>query len=132
MRVVLNLTVALATVGLDPYRGFFHTSRYGKPALALDIMEPFRPIIADSVVLAVVNTGEVSPEHFVSALTGTSLTSAGRWRFVGAFECRLSQETTHPLFGYRLSMRRLLLLQARLLCRHLLGELPSYPHYLPR
>ena len=127
-----HLTVALATVGLDPYRGFLHASRYGKPALALDIMEPFRPIIADSVVLGVVNTGEVSPEHFVSALTGTALTSAGRRRFVGAFERRLSQETTHPLFGYRLSMRRLLLLQARLLCRHLLGELPSYPHYLPR
>ncbi|MXW21042.1 MAG: CRISPR-associated endonuclease Cas1 [Gammaproteobacteria bacterium] len=127
-----HLTVALATVGLDPYRGFFHAPRYGKPALSLDIMEPFRPIIADSVVLSVVNTGEVSASDFVTAPTGTSLTSAGRRRFVGAFERRLSQETTHPLFGYRLSMRRLLLLQARLLCRHLLGELPDYPHYLPR
>ena len=127
-----HLTVALATVGLDPYRGFFHAPRYGKPALALDIMEPFRPIIADSVVLSVVNTGEVSAGDFVTAQTGTSLTSAGRRRFVGAFERRISQETTHPLFGYRLSMRRLLLLQARLLCRHLLGELPTYPHYLPR
>ena len=127
-----HLTVALATVGLDPYRGFFHASRYGKPALALDVMEPFRPIIADSVVLSVVNTGEVSVGDFVTAPTGTSLTGAGRRRFVEAFERRLSQETTHPLFGYRLSMRRLLLLQARLLCRHLLGELPSYPHYLPR
>ncbi|MDE0212154.1 MAG: CRISPR-associated endonuclease Cas1 [Boseongicola sp.] len=127
-----HLTIALATVGLDPYRGFFHAPRYGKPALALDIMEPFRPVIADSVVLSVVNTGEISAGDFVSAPTGTSLTSAGRRRFVGAFERRLSQETTHPLFGYRLSMRRLLLLQARLLCRHLLGELPDYPHYLPR
>ncbi len=127
-----HLTVALATVGLDPYRGFFHAPRYGKPALSLDIMEPFRPIIADSVVLLVVNTGEISAGDFVSAPTGTSLTSTGRRRFVGAFERRLSQETTHPLFGYRLSMRRLLLLQARLLCRHLLGELPNYPHYLPR
>ena len=95
-------------------------------------MEPFRPIIADSVVLSVVNTGEVSAEDFVNAHVGTALTSAGRRRFVGAFERRLSQETTHPLFGYRLSMRRLLLLQARLLCRHLLGELSSYPRYLPR
>ena len=127
-----HITIALSTVGLDPYRGFFHAPRYGKPALALDIMEPFRPIIADSVVLSAVNTGEISPNDFVSVSTGTSLTSAGRRRFVGAFERRLSQETTHPLFGYRLSMRRLLLLQARLLCRHLLGELASYPHYLPR
>ena len=127
-----HLTVALAAVGLDPYRGFFHAPRYGKPALALDLMEPFRPLIADSVVLSAVNTGEVSAGDFVSATTGTALTTAGRRRFVGAFERRLSQETTHPLFGYRLSMRRLLLLQARLLCRHLLGELPAYPHYLPR
>ena len=127
-----HLTVALATVGLDPYRGFFHAPRYGKPALALDIMEPFRPIIADSVVLSAANTGEESAGDFVSAPTGTALTSAGRRRFVGAFERRLSHETTHPLFGYQLSINRLLLLQARLLCRHLLGELPGYPHYLPR
>ena len=127
-----HLTVALTTVGLDPYRGFFHAPRYGKPALALDLMEPFRPIVADSVVLSAVNTGEISAGDFVRGSTGTALTSAGRRRFVGAVERRLSQETTHPLFGYRLSMRRLLLLQARLLCRHLLDELPSYPHYLPR
>ena len=127
-----HLTVALAAVGLDPYRGFFHAPRYGRPALALDVMEPFRAIIADSVVLTVVNTGEMSAADFVAAATGTALTAAGRRRFVGAFERRLSQETTHPVFGYRLSMRRLLLMQARLLSRHLLGELPRYPHYLPR
>ena len=127
-----HLTVAIATVGLDPYRGFFHAPRYGRPSLALDIMEPFRSIIADSVVLSVVNTGEISSGDFISAETGTALTSSGRRRFVAAFERRLSQETTHPIFGYRLSMRRLLILQARLLSRHLLGELPNYPHYLPR
>ncbi|MCY4589124.1 MAG: CRISPR-associated endonuclease Cas1 [Alphaproteobacteria bacterium] len=127
-----NLSVTLATVGLDPYRGFYHAPRYGKPALALDVMEPFRPLIADSVVLSVVNTGEVSATDFVTATTGTALTSTGRRRFVAAFERRLSQETTHPLFGYRLSMRRLLFLQSRLLCRYLQGELAKYPHYLPR
>ena len=127
-----HLTIALVTVGLDPYRGFLHAPRYGKPAMALDIMEPFRPVVADSVVLTVVNTGEVSAGDFVRAPSGTALTSAGRRRFVAAFERRLSQDTTHPVFGYRLSMRRLLLLQARLMCRHLLGELPDYPHYLPR
>ena len=127
-----HLTVALAAVGLDPYRGLFHAPRYGRPALALDAMEPFRPIVADSVVLTAVNTGEVSAGDFVTSVAGTALTTAGRRRFVGAFERRLSQETTHPLFGYRLSMRRLLMLQARLLTRHLLGEFPRYPHYLPR
>ena len=69
-----HLTVVLAMVGLDPYRGFFHAPRYGKPALALDIMEPFRPIIADSVVLSAVNTGEVSAGDFITVPTGTSLT----------------------------------------------------------
>ena len=127
-----HFTVASAAVGLDPYRGFFHAPRYGRPALALDLMEPFRPLIADSVVLSAINTGEVTVDDFVVAVTGTALTSAGRRRFVGAFERRLSQETTHPIFGYRLSMRRLLAMQTRLLTRHLLGELPNYPHYLPR
>ena len=127
-----HFTVALGAVGLDPYRGFFHAPRYGRPALALDIMEPFRPIIADSVVLSAVNTGEISPGDFVSGAVGVALTAAGRRRFIGAFERRLSLETTHPLFGYRLSMRRLLTMQARLLSRLLLGELPRYPHYLPR
>jgi CRISPR-associated endonuclease Cas1 len=127
-----HLTIALAAVGLDPYRGFYHVPRYGRPALALDLMEPFRAVIADSVVLSAVNTGEVGPGDFVTAVTGTALTQAGRRRFVAAFERRLSQETTHPIFGYQVSMRRMLLVQARLLSRFLLGELPSYPHYLPR
>ncbi len=127
-----QVTVALASVGLDPYRGLFHAQRYGRPALALDLMEPFRPVIADSVVLSAVNNGEITQRDFVSATTGTALTSTGRRRFIAAFERRLSQETTHPIFGYRLSMRRLLTMQARLLTRHLLGELTRYPHYLPR
>jgi CRISPR-associated protein Cas1 len=127
-----HLTVALASVGLDPWRGLYHAPRYGRPSLALDVMEPFRPIIVDSVVLSVVNMGELGAEDFVTAVTGTALTPAGRRRFIEAFERRLAQEVTHPLFGYRLSMRRLLVVQARLLSRFLLGELPSYPHHLPR
>ena len=127
-----HLTITLASVGFDPYRGFFHAPRYGRPALALDLMEPFRAIIANSVVLWAVNTGEVGPNDFVVAVTGAALTQAGRRRFVEAFERRLSQETTHPVFGYQVSMRRMLIVQARLLSRFLLGELPSYPHYLPR
>ena len=127
-----HFTITLASVGLDPYRGFYHAPRYGRPALALDLMEPFRPIIADSVVLSAVNTGEVAANDFVVSPIGTSLSAAGRRRFVEAFERRLSQETTHPVFGYQVSMRRMLIVQARLLSRFLLGELPSYPHYLPR
>lgn len=127
-----HLTIAVASVGLDPFRGFFHAPRYGRPALALDLMEPFRPIVADSVVLTAINTGEISIGDFVVGATGTALSTVGRRKFIDVFERRLSQETTHPLFGYKLSMRRLILVQARLLTRHLLGEIETFPHYLPR
>lgn len=125
-------TVTLAAVGLDPYRGFYHQPRYGRPALALDLMEPFRPIIADSVVLQAINNGEVRPADFLRAAGAVALKSEGRKRFIAAFERRLAQEVTHPLFGYRVSYRRLLELQARLLGRFLLGELPDYPQFLTR
>lgn len=127
-----TLTVTLQAVGFDPFRGFYHQPRYGRPALALDMMEPFRPLLADSVVMLVINNGEVHPSDFISAAGSVNLTSDGRKRFIAAFERRLSQEVTHPLFGYRLSYRRLLELQARLLGRFLLGELDDYPNFTTR
>lgn len=127
-----TLTVTLATTGFDPYRGFFHRPRYGRPALALDLMESFRPLLADSVVLTAINNGEVRAEDFVRAAGACALTPAGRKGFVACFERRLGHEVTHPLFGYRVEYRRLLELQARLLGRHLLGELPRYPEFTTR
>jgi CRISPR-associated protein Cas1 len=127
-----SLTVTLSGVGLDPYRGFYHQPRYGRPALALDLMEPFRAIVADSTVIQVINNGEVGSRDFIMGGTGCALKPDGRKRFIAAYERRLSQETTHPIFGYRVSMRRLLEIQARLLGRALLGEIDEYPHYLPR
>ncbi|WP_295388840.1 CRISPR-associated endonuclease Cas1 [uncultured Thiodictyon sp.] len=124
--------VTLSAVGLDPYLGFYHQPRYGRPALALDLMEPFRPLIADSTVIQAINNGEVRPTDFVQAAGSVNLTPDGRKRFIGTFERRMSLEVTHPLFGYRVSYRRLLELQARLLARHLLGELPEYPNFTPR
>src|SRR5690606_10960907 len=99
--LVRTWTVALTAVGFDPYRGFHHKPRYGRPALALDMMEPFRPLIADSSVLLAINNGEVRPSDFISAAGSVALTNEGRKRFIAAFERRLSQEITHPLFGYR-------------------------------
>lgn len=130
--LVRNWTMALTAVGFDAYRGFYHQPRYGRPALALDMMEEFRPLIADSSVLQAINNGEVRPADFVQAAGGVAMTDAGRKRFIAAFERRLSHEVAHPLFGYRLSYRRLLELQARLLARHLLGELPGFPHFTTR
>lgn len=130
--LVRTWTVNLTAVGLDAYRGFYHQPRYGRPALALDIMEPFRPIIADSVVLQAINNGEVRPSDFISAAGSVALNDAGRKRFIAAFERRLSQEITHPLFGYKVNYRRLFEIQARLFGRYLLGELQEYPNFTTR
>ena len=127
-----TFTVTLSAIGFDVYRGFYHRPRYGRPALALDLMEPFRPIVADSTVLQAINNGEVKPEDFLHGGAGTALKSGGRKRFIAAFERRLAQETTHPIFGYRLTMRRLIEVQGRLFARYLMGEIKEYPHYLPR
>lgn len=125
-------TVTLSAVGFDPYRGFYHQPRYGRPALALDLMEPFRPLLAESAVIQAINNGEVKPTDFISAAGSVALDGDGRKRFIASFERRLSQEVTHPQFGYRVSYRRLLELQARLLARHLLGELEDYPNFVTR
>lgn len=130
--LVRTWTVALTAVGFDPYRGFYHQPRYGRPALALDMMEAFPPLIADSSVIQAINNGEVRPTDFISAAGSVALTEDGRKRFIGTFERRLAQEVTHPLFGYKVSYRRLIELQARLLARHLLGEIPEYPNFTTR
>lgn len=130
--LVRSWSTTLTAVGFDPYRGFYHQPRYGRPALALDMMEPFRPLISDSAVIQAINNGEIRPTDFLSAGGSINLTPDGRKRFIGTFERRLSQEITHPQFGYKLSYRRLLELQARLLARHLLGEIAEYPNFTTR
>jgi CRISP-associated protein Cas1 len=130
--LVRTWTVALTAVGFDCYRGFYHQPRYGRPALSLDMMEPFRPLIADSTVIQAINNGELRPSDFISAAGSVALTDDGRKRFIGTFERRLAQEVTHPIFGYKVSYRRLLELQGRLLARHLLGELAEYPNFTTR
>ena len=125
-------TVALTSTGLDPYRGFYHQPRFGRPALALDMMEPFRPLIADSTVITVINNGEIHPDDFIRSSTGCNLSDSGRKRFIAAFERRMNHEVTHPIFKYRITYRRLLEVQARLLIRHLGGEIPRYPNFVTR
>jgi CRISPR-associated endonuclease Cas1/CRISPR-associated protein Cas4 len=125
-------TVQLSAVGLDPYRGFYHQPRYGRPALALDMMEPFRPLVADSAVLLAINNGEVGSGDFIRRGGAVALTPAGRKAIIATFERRLDQEITHPVFGYRVAYRRLFEVQARLLGRFLAGEIPEFPQITPR
>ena len=127
-----SFVVALSAVGFDPFRGFFHQPRYGRPALALDMMEPFRSLIVDSCVITAINNGEIDKSDFIETPIGVNLTDKGRKRFIAIFERRLDREVTHPIFGYTVEYRRLFEMQARLLARFLLGEIPEYPNFLTR
>jgi len=130
--LVKDLTVACLAVGLDPYYGFYHRPRYGRPALALDLAEEFRPLVAESVALQVVNNGEVKPSDFIVRAGGVALTPNGRKKLISAYERRLAHVATHPEFGYKVSYRRALEVQARLLGAYLLGEVPAYVPFVTR
>lgn len=121
-----DATVAAVSAGLDPYVGIYHRPGFARPALALDLMEELRPIVADSVVVRAINNGEIGPRDFVVSRTAATLTDAGRRRFVASYERRMCDEVRHPVFGYRVSYRRCLELQARMLASVLMGELASY------
>ncbi|MCX5692012.1 MAG: CRISPR-associated endonuclease Cas1 [Planctomycetota bacterium] len=116
---------ALRAAGLEPAIGAYHSTRPGKPALALDLMEPFRPLIADSVAISMINRGEVGEGHFLDTAAGCALTEYGRRAFFDAWGRRMSTEVTHPEFEYRLSYRRMLMLHARLIAAWIMGEAPS-------
>jgi CRISPR-associated protein Cas1 len=130
--LVKEWTLALYATGFDPLLGFYHRPRYGRPSLALDLTEEFRPLVADSTVLTLINNGEVSPGSFIQRAGAVALTDAGRRAVIAAFERRMETEVTHPLFGYRISYRRVLEVQARLLGRVLLGEISEYPNFCTR
>jgi len=130
--LVKELTVALVSVGFDPMLGFYHQPRYGRPSLALDLAEQFRPLIGDSVVLMLINNGEVTRESFLRRAGAVALTTAGRRAVIAAFERRMDTLVTHPMFGYRISYRRVLEVQSRLLARTVLGEIETYPSFCTR
>ncbi|MBI4581241.1 MAG: CRISPR-associated endonuclease Cas1 [Planctomycetes bacterium] len=118
-------TAACRLASLEPTLGALHATRPGRPALALDLMEPFRPLIADSVAVAAFNRGELTEGHFIDTAAGCALTDAGRKAFFSAYGRRMDTEVTHPVFEYRLSYRRMLMLHARLVAAWLLGEVPT-------
>ena len=127
-----DLTIACYAVGFDPYLGFYHQLRHGRPGLALDLMEPFRPLVADSAVLSAINTRMVTGRDFVRVGASVGLTASGRKGFFRAYELRMDSLVTHPLFEYRVSYRRLLEIQVRLLARVIGGEIAAYPAFVTR
>lgn len=121
-----EFAAACVTVGLEPTIGFYHAPRAGRPALALDLMEAYRPLVVDSMVLRLVNTGQIRPGHFIVDAGSCLLTPEGRRTVLAAYETRMAEHVTHPLFAYRISYRRAVELEARMLARYLDGDVPAY------
>ncbi|MDN5858646.1 MAG: CRISPR-associated endonuclease Cas1 [Pseudonocardia sp.] len=127
-----DLVAICLGVGLDPYLGVYHRSRHGRPALALDLAEEFRPLVADSVVIGLLNNGEIGSSDFIRRAGAASLTSGGRRRVLSAYERRLDTQIKHPVFAYRISYRRVMDVQARLLAAVMVGEIPEYTAMVTR
>jgi CRISPR-associated endonuclease Cas1 len=125
-------TAALRTARLEPSIGAYHVSRPGRPALALDLMEPFRPLIADSLTITAFNRGELKEGQFHRTAAGCLFTEAGRKSFFTVYGRRMSEEITHPVFGYKLSYRRMLILHARMIAAWINGEIPTLSFLVTR
>jgi CRISPR-associated protein Cas1 len=130
--LVKDCFAAACTVGFDPYFGFFHAGRHGRPSLALDLMEEFRAVIADSVVLTLINNGVLTDRDFLAWRDACQLTDAGRTRFFETYEQRKATVVTHPLYGYKMSYGRMLEVQARMLAAYVRGDVPSYTGFTVR
>ena len=123
---------ASQVAGLDPYVGFYHIPIYGRPALALDLMEEFRVLLVDSVVLSLVNKGSIRPDDFEEKYGGWFLSERGREKFYAAYGQRKNTDVTHPIFEYTLPYRRVMELQARLLSKVIMDDIPLYRAFVTR
>ncbi len=127
-----QIASTVAGVGLDPYIGYLHSSRYGKPALALDLLEEFRPVIVDAVVLGLLNNRMLEEKDFERELNSVKMSERGRRLFLEKFEERMQEVITHPTFEYKVPYRRCIELQARLLGKYLTGEVSEYVPFAVR
>jgi CRISPR-associated protein Cas1 len=118
-----NLISACEIVGLDPYDGFFHAEKYGRPALALDLMEEFRSVIVDSLALILVNKGMLSLDDFrFSGPRRVYLSSSGLRTFFEQYAKRINTRVKHPTLGKRLSYQQCFEVQARALRKTIQGQ----------
>jgi CRISPR-associated protein Cas1 len=131
--VLTNQVVSLVwAVGLDPGIGVLHQPGFGKPALALDLVEQFRPLIVDSVVLTLLNTGQLKPNDFRTELGGCWLKDDARKLFLTRLESRLDEKVQHPIFNYKVTYRRCMELQARLFAKYAMREIDHYAPFTVR
>ena len=131
--VRVECQAACEGVGLDPQLGFLHAVRPGRPSLALDLMEEVRPVLADRLALTLINRRQLVSDHFSgSAGGGVSLTEEGRKALLTAYQKRKAEEVRHPMLKSKTPMGLIPHLQARLLARHLRGDLEHYPAFIAR
>ena len=127
-----DFMTALHGAGMDPLYGFYHAIVPGRPALALDLMEAFRPLVVDSTVLRAINEGSFLENDFIQGKGYCVLKPHAKKRWIKAYERRVDEMVTHPAFGYRLSYRRIFSLEARLLGRFFSGEIKEYRPLITR
>ena len=131
--VLAECASALEGVGLDPQIGYLHALRPGRPALALDLLEEFRPLIADRLALRLINRRQVQASDFEDHLGGAVyLADEGRRTVLHAFQERKAEEVRHRVLGRSIPVGLVPHVQARLLARHLRGDLPTYPAFMAR
>lgn len=126
-----DCAAALEGVGLDSYVGFLHQDRPGRPSLALDLMEELRAVMADRLVLTVVNTRAVTPNDFSENENGgITMTDNGRKRFLTSWQEKKKELITHPYLKEKLAWGLVPHIQALLLARYLRGDMEAYPPFL--
>lgn len=128
--VLSELVAGLDAVGLDPQIGFLHRPRSGRPSLALDLLEEFRPSVADRFCVSTLSRKQIRSEHFQVVGSGYYLTSEGRARVLALYEEHKNAEVPHPVLGRRIGRWMLPTVQATLMARYLRGDLPAYAPYL--
>jgi CRISPR-associated protein Cas1 len=124
---------ALETVGLDPAVGFLHRDRPGRPGLALDIMEEFRPVIGDRLVLSLINRRQVEKRGFMKAASGAVVMSDDtRKAVLVEYQSRKQNEIHHPYIDEKVPFGLLFFIQANLMARHIRGDIDGYPPFFWR
>jgi CRISPR-associated protein Cas1 len=124
---------ALTSIGLDPFVGFLHADRPNRPSLALDLMEEFRPWLADRLAVTLINRQQIQPDHFVLREGGAvEFTDTGRKLVIKAYQERKQESLNHPLLDQNLRIAQLPFVQARILARHLRADLPEYLPLVPK
>lgn len=131
--LVNECVAACEGVGLDPQLGFLHALRPGRPSLALDLMEELRAPIADRMVLTLINRGQITPDDFVERPGGAIyLSEDGRKTLLTAYQKRKQEELLHPVVNEQVPLGLVAHVQARLLARHLRGDIPHYQPFIMR